>query len=88
MKKTADQLLGYTTWRDTRTALIIFNRNLDFTNVISEAQRAMKDHQHYKSGPAKESETRFRYIFSHPEDKQRDIIFTLLLFNMPKPVKS
>jgi hypothetical protein len=88
MKKTADQLLGYTTWRDTRTALIIFNRNLDFTNVISEAQRAMKDHQHYKSGPAKESETRFRYIFSHPEDKQRDIIVTLLLFNMPKPVKS
>jgi hypothetical protein len=87
MKKTADQLLGYTTWRDTRTALIIFNRNLDFTNVISEAQRAMKDHQHYKSGPAKESETRFRYIFSHPEDKQRDIIVTLLLFNMPKPVK-
>jgi hypothetical protein len=87
MKKTADQLLGYTTWRDTRTALIIFNRNLDFTNVISEAQRAMKDHQHYKSGPAEESETRLRYIFSHPEDKQRDIIVTLLLFNMPKPVK-
>jgi hypothetical protein len=87
MKKTADQLLGYTTWRDTRTALIIFNRNLDFTNVISEAQRAMKDHQHYKSGPTKESETRFRYTFSHPEDKQRDIIATLLLFNMPKPVK-
>jgi hypothetical protein len=87
MKKTADQLLGYTTWRDTRTALIIFNRNLDFTNVISEAQRAMKDHQHYKSGPTNESETRFRYTFSHPEDKQRDIIVTLLLFNMPKPVK-
>jgi hypothetical protein len=87
MKKTVDQLLGYTTWRDTRTALIIFNRNLDFTNVISEAQRAMKDHQRYKSGPIKESETRLRYIFSHPEDKQRDIIVTLLLFNIPRPVK-
>jgi hypothetical protein len=87
MKKTADQLLGYTTWRDTRTALIIFNRNLDFTNVISEAQRAMKDHQHYKSGPTKESDTRFRYILTHPQDKQRDIIVTLMLFDMPKPVK-
>jgi len=84
---TADQLLGYTTWRDTRTALIIFSRNQDFTNVISEAQRAMKDHQHYKSGPTKESETRFRYIFSHPDDKQQDIIVTLMLFNMPKPQK-
>jgi hypothetical protein len=88
MKKTADQLLGYTTWRDTRTAVIIFNRNLDFTNVISEAQRAMKDHQHYKSGPKQESDTRFRYIFTHPEDKQRDIIVTLMLFNMPRPIKT
>jgi hypothetical protein len=87
MKMTADQLLGYTTWRDTRTTLIIFNRNLGFTNVISEAQRAMKDHQHYKSGPTKESETRFRYVLTHPQDKQRDIIVTLMLFDMPKPVK-
>ncbi len=85
--ETGDQLLGYTTWRDTRTALIIFSRNQDFTNVISEAQRAMKDHQHYKSGPTKESETRFRYTFTHPDDKQRDIIVTLMLFNMPKPQK-
>lgn len=83
--ETVDQLLRYTTWRDTRTALIIFSRNLDFTNVIAEARRAMKDHQHYKSGPTKESETRFRYIFTHPDDKQRDIIVTLMLFNMPKP---
>jgi hypothetical protein len=87
MKKTADQLLGYTTWRDTRTALIIFNRNLDFTNVILEAQRAMKDHQHYKAGPTKESETRFRYVLSHPQDEQRDIIVTVMLFDMPKPIK-
>jgi hypothetical protein len=85
--ETADQLLGYTTWRDTRTALVVFSRNQDFTNVIAEAQRAVKNHQHYKSGPVKESETRLRYIFSHPEDKQRDIIITLMLFNMPKPAR-
>jgi hypothetical protein len=87
LKKTVDQLLGYTTWRDTKTALIIFSRRQDFTSVISEAQRAMKDHQHFKSGPAKEGESRFRYVFTHPQDKQRDIIVTLLLFDMPKPVK-
>jgi hypothetical protein len=87
LKKTADQLLGYTTWRDTRTALIIFSRKQDFTNVITEAQRAMKDHQHFKSGPRPEGESRFRYVFSHPDDKQRDIIVTLMLFDMPKPKK-
>jgi len=85
LKETADQLLGYTTWRDTKTALIIFSRNVNFTNVIKEAQRAMKDHQHYKSGPKQEAEARFRYVFTHPNDKQRDIIVALMLFDMPKP---
>jgi hypothetical protein len=84
---TSDWVDGYTTWRDTRTALIIFSRNQDFTNVVNEAQRAMKDHPHFKSGPQKEAETKFRYVFTHPGDKQRDIIVTLMLFNMPKPVK-
>lgn len=87
LKETVNQLLGYTTWRDTKTALIIFSRNLDFTNVISEAQSAMKDHPRYKSGPTKEGESRFRYIFKHPDDEQREIVVTLLLFNMPKPAK-
>jgi hypothetical protein len=82
---TTNQLLGYTTWRDTKTALIIFSRRVDFTNVISEAQRAMKDHPLYKSGPTKEGESRFRYIFKHPNDDQREIIITLMLFDMPKP---
>ena len=85
--ETTDQLLGYTTWRDTKTALIIFSRNQDFTNVISEAQRAMKDHPHYKSGPQKEGETRFRYVFTHPNNAQREIIVTLLIFDMPKPAR-
>ena len=44
----------------------------------------MKDHQRYKSGPVKQGESRFRYVFTHPEDKQRDIIVTLMLFNIPK----
>src|SRR6185312_4894885 len=88
LKKTVDQLLGYTTWRDTKTALIIFSRRQDFTSVLNEAQRAMKDHHQFKSGPKKEGESRFRYTFTHPGDRQRDIIVTLLLFDMPKPVKS
>ena len=65
-----------------------FSRNQDFTNVISEAQRTMKDHPQFKSGPAKEGESRFRYVLKLPGDAKREIIVTLLLFNMPKPVKT
>jgi hypothetical protein len=85
--KTTNQLLGYTTWRDTKTALIIFSRRMNFTKVISEAKRAMKDHPRYKTGPKEEGESRFRYIFKHPNDDQREII-PLMLFDMPKPSKS
>jgi hypothetical protein len=56
--RTTSQLLGYTTWRDTKTALIIFSRRMNFTNAICEAQRAMRDHPHYKVGPFKEGESR------------------------------
>jgi hypothetical protein len=83
--ETTSQLLDYTTWRDIKTALIIFSRRANFTNVISEAQRAMRDHPLHKSGPTQENETRFRYIFKHPKDDLREIIVTLLLFDMPKP---
>ena len=86
LKETVDQLLGYTTWRDTRTALIIFSTRLDFTSVIAEAKRAMKDHSRYVRGPiGNEGETRFRYILRHPNDDQREVIVTLMLFDMPRP---
>jgi hypothetical protein len=48
----------------------------------------MNDHPCFVSGPTPEAESRFRYAFHHPEDKQRSIVITLMLFNMPKPSTS
>jgi len=47
-----DQLQRYVTWRDTKTALIIFNRNKGFSDVIQKAQEAVRAHPQYKSRPA------------------------------------
>src|SRR5437773_386517 len=33
---TIDQLLSYLSWRDTKTAVIIFNRNANFSNVLKK----------------------------------------------------
>ena len=41
----------------------------------------MRDHPRYKSDPEIQGESRFRYIFKHPNDDQ----LTLMLFDMPKP---
>src|SRR5205814_1527548 len=36
LKETIDQLLGYASWRDTKTAIIIFNRNKNLSAVLEQ----------------------------------------------------
>jgi hypothetical protein len=40
-------------------------------------------HSHYKRGPTDESETRFRYVFGNPSDHHREIILTVMVFDVP-----
>ena len=78
-----DQLLRYLTWRDTKTAIIVFNRNKDFSSVLSSIKETMNAHANRKHGPKVEGETRFRYVFGHPNDANREIIVTVLAFDVP-----
>lgn len=80
-----DQLQRYVTWRDTKTALIVFNRNKGFSSVIQQAQRVLVKHPQFKSGPTQQSETRFRYVFKNLTDQDREYSLTLLLFDVPVP---
>ena len=41
------QLLGYLTWRDSKTALIIYVRLQSFSNVLAEVERATPDHPEF-----------------------------------------
>ena len=43
-----DQLLGYATWRDTKIALIIFNRNKDLSGVVSKIPETIRSHSNCK----------------------------------------
>jgi hypothetical protein len=79
-----DQLFNYTTWRDTKTAIIVFVKRTQFTAVVAEAQNTMNAHPQYVSGPVKEGQTRFRYVFKLANDPDRHITITLMLFNIPK----
>ena len=79
-----DQLQSYTTWRDVKTALIVFNRDTAMSTVLDKLPEATKSHSNYKSEQSYESETGFRYIFRHRDDPQRDIMLTVLVFNVPK----
>jgi hypothetical protein len=81
--ETIDQLLGYPSWRDTKAAVIIFSRNRDFTAVLSSIEEAANSHLHKKRGPVKEGETRLRYVFGNPGDHNREVILTVMAFNVP-----
>lgn len=86
LSEAIDQLQKYVTWRDTKTALVIFNRNKDFGAVIQKAVEVVRTHPQCKAGPVVEKETRFRFTFKQREDQSRDYVLTLMLFNIPAPV--
>jgi hypothetical protein len=80
---TIDQLLGYLTWRDTKTALVIFNRNKSFSAVVTKARESIKAHPNCKRGSDAEADTVGRYVFMQKDDPARETIVTLMLFDVP-----
>jgi NACalpha-BTF3-like transcription factor len=78
------QLLGYITWRDTKTALIIFNRNKDLTSVLQRIQESIREHKCYKQEIGASGTTFFRYKFCHPNDTNKDFFLTVLVFEVPE----
>ena len=60
--ETIDQLLGYVSWRDTKAAIIIFNRNKNFSRVIEGIPDAVKAHPNFKRVADDNGEGRSKYI--------------------------
>jgi hypothetical protein len=79
-----DQLFRYVTWRDTKTAIIVFNRNQDSTGVVQTIKTAIEGHASYKRGSQLESDTRLRSVFGEPDDPTREVIVSVLVVPIPK----
>lgn len=83
--ETIDQLLKYASWRDTKTSIILFNKNKHFSKVLEAIPSAVKEHPNFVRSLGRPEETQFRYIFSHRDDPQRHLTLTLLAFDVPRP---
>lgn len=81
--ETIDQLLSYLSWRNTKSALVIFNRNVNFTEVLQTIVKVVPHHPHFKRDLGKQGDSTFRYIFGHPEDTNRELTVTVMIFNVP-----
>ena len=79
-----DQILGYLTWRNTKTSLVIFSENVDFTRVLSSIMKSVLQHPNYKGELKKVSETHVRYLFRQKHDRDRDLYLAVQVFNIPK----
>jgi len=77
------QLLSYTTWRETKAAILLFSRKKDFTAVLDQVPDIFAQYpQHVRREPYAKP-TGFRFILRSPIDPQRHITVTLLAFNVP-----
>lgn len=85
LAETIDQLLGYSSWRDTKTAVVVFNRNRDFSKVLAAIPDAVRAHPQFKKDLPGSTETIFRYLFSNRDDRNRELYLTVMAFDVPTP---
>jgi hypothetical protein len=84
LKSAIDQILGYVTWRDTKAALIIFNRNKNFSAVVGQLPTIVKTHPSYVRSLPYASESGCRVTLRHRDDPQREIMLTIMAFEVPQ----
>jgi hypothetical protein len=83
LAETLDQLLSYSSWRDTKVAVIIFNRRKNFSGVLEAIRPTVDAHPNCKRFMGRHSETNFRYIFAHRDEPNRELLLTIMAFDVP-----
>lgn len=78
-----DQLLGYLSWRDSKCALIVFNRTRDSSAIREKMHEIMESRSEYRKTVLHEADGDSRYIFVKKSDPGREIVITTMLFDVP-----
>lgn len=79
-RRAIDQLLGYTVWRDTKAALIVFVRNPNASEIIAKADKEIRNHSCYvSSGASADASVRRDYVMHQKDDEGRLIRLALLI---------
>lgn len=85
LSATVDQILGYLTWRDTKSAIFVFNRGRELTKVLAAISPTIGSHPSFVREIAYGSETDFRFVLCHRDDPERELTLTVLVFEVPAP---
>jgi hypothetical protein len=77
------QLLDYATWRDSKTAIFVFNRTRQLSTVVARVPEVVGGHAAFVQRENYASETGFRFTLKRPDDPERQLLLTVLVFEVP-----
>jgi hypothetical protein len=78
-----DQLLGYLTWRDSKCALLVFNKAKDSSAVRQKMHEVMSARTQHRKTAFHRLDGDSRYVFVKDSDPGKDISITTQLYDMP-----
>ncbi len=81
--ETIEQILGYTSWRDTKTAILLFNRTKDLSKVLAQISPMVAAHPNFVREISYGGETDFRFVLHHRDDEARELTLSILVFEVP-----
>jgi hypothetical protein len=79
---TIDQLLGYLTWRMNYGVIIFFSRHKNFSNVLEEGKKAIREHHSYKGSFQEVKNSHFRSYHVLPEDEKKFVQLHHLFYSL------
>lgn len=68
-----------------KTAILVFNRNRNFSNVLAAIPQTVTAHPNFRHDDGKRGETGFRYRFRHKDDPAKLLHLAVLAFDVPRP---
>ena len=75
-----DQLLSYLTWRDSKTALLIFNKDTNMQTIVDSIQESIPSHSNFVKFVAQRDSGWYDYIF-RLTDSTTEIKMAVMVFN-------
>lgn len=78
-----DQLLGYLTWRDSKCALLIFNRTKDSNAIRQKMHEAMESLPEHRKTESHQPNGESRYVLVKESEPGKEIIVTTQLYDIP-----
>lgn len=81
---TISQLLSYLTWRDSKSAVVVFVKNKEFSSILETVKEATLEHENCLGFVSEQEEGWFHYRFHINNDKNREVKMSVMLFHLPE----